>query len=114
MVNAWLGGPGSRKGGSAPPYTKSMHPSRRNALIALACLIILPIATVAVSPLLPDGFAWRARVIRAKVLGQLPELPFLDMIKWMAPRSPVYLGALAETPNVRSGILNPISAREPT
>ena len=87
---------------------------RRTVLVALACLVILPILTVAISPLVSDGAAWRARVIRAKLLGQLPELPFSDMIRWMAPRSPVYLGALAEVPAVQSGISNPISAREPT
>ena len=61
-----------------------------------------------------DGLAWRARVLRAKVLGELPELPLSDLLRWMAPRSPVYLGALAEVPNVRSGIRNLIPLNEPT
>lgn len=64
--------------------------------------------------MLSDGLAWRARVLQAKVLGKLPELPLLDMLRWLAPHSPVYLGSLADVPNVRSGIQNLVPLTEPT
>ncbi|HET7764428.1 MAG TPA: PQQ-binding-like beta-propeller repeat protein [Burkholderiales bacterium] len=86
---------------------------RRFALIGLVLLLFLGGAAAA-ALVLSDGVAWRARVLRAKVLGELPELPLPDLLRWMAPGSPVYLGALAEVPNVRSGIKNLIPLSEPT
>jgi len=38
------------------------------ALVALAALAIIS----------SDALAWRARVVRAKLLGELPELPLAD------------------------------------
>jgi alcohol dehydrogenase (cytochrome c) len=87
---------------------------RHRVAITLICLALLSVVMAAIARQASEGVGWRARVVRAKLVGQLPELPFVDMVRWMAPRSAVYLGALAEAPNVHSGILNPITAREPT
>jgi alcohol dehydrogenase (cytochrome c) len=86
---------------------------RRLALFGLICVIVLGgAATFAVTT--SNALAWRARVIWAKAQGQLPELPLTDLLRWLAPESQVYLGSLADTPNVRSGIQNPLSASAPT
>jgi len=88
-----------------------MRPARRVALIGLICVSVLGIsATLAI--MASDALAWRARVVRAKLLGELPELPLLEFLKWLRPGSPVYLGGLADNPNVVSGIQNPISDQE--
>jgi alcohol dehydrogenase (cytochrome c) len=80
---------------------------RRLALLGLLCAIVLT-GAAAFAVMTSNALAWRARVMWAKALGQLPELPLMDLLKWLAPESPVYLEALADTPNVRSGIQNPI------
>ena len=82
-------------------------------VFGLICVIVLAgAATVAVT--VSDGFAWRVRVIWAKARGQLPELPLLDLLRWLAPESRVYLKPLVDTSNVRSGIQNPLPISEPT
>ena len=86
---------------------------RRFVWISLIAAVVL-VGSVATALTLSDGLAWRVRVLQAKVVGELPELPLLDFLRWMGPRSPVYLGALAEVPNVRSGIKNLIPLNEPT
>jgi alcohol dehydrogenase (cytochrome c) len=90
-----------------------MSRGRRIALIGLITLAVLGGAT-AIAVTVSEGLAWRARVLKAKAMGELPELPLLDMLRWMAPRSPVYLGALAEVPNVRSSIQNILPLNAPT
>jgi len=90
-----------------------MSLGRRLALISLICVAVLGgSATLAV--IASDALAWRARVIRAKFLGGLPELPLVDLLRWLVPESPVYLGNLADIPNVRSGVQNLLPVNEPT
>ena len=38
---------------------------------------------------------WRMRVVEAKLGGRLAEIPLLNLLAWLAPKSPVYLAALA-------------------
>jgi len=50
-----------------------MRPVRRLTLIGLICLAALGVtATLAI--MASEGLAWRARVVRAKLLGELPEI----------------------------------------
>src|SRR5882762_4154542 len=88
-----------------------MHPVRRLALIGLICLAVLGVtATLAI--MASEGLAWRARVVRAKLSGKLPEIPLVDLVKWLVPQSPVYLGGLADNANVFSSIQNFLSDKE--
>src|SRR5882762_8588529 len=88
-----------------------MRPVRRLALIGLICLAVLGVtATLAI--MASEGLAWRARVVRAKLLGELPEIPPVDFVKWLVPQSPVYLGGLADNANVFSSIQNSLSDKE--
>ena len=57
-----------------------------------------------------DALRWRAAVVRAKLLGSLPEIPLREFVTWLAPNSPVHLESLAESPNVHAGIQNHIRA----
>lgn len=88
-----------------------MRPLRRLALIGLICMTVLGVsATFAI--MASETLAWRARVVRAKLLGKIPELPLMDFLKWLAPGSAVYLGDLADNPNVVSGIQNLLLNKE--
>src|SRR5689334_19078727 len=88
-----------------------MRPSRRIALLGLIIVAML-VALAALAFISSDALAWRARVVRAKLLGELPELPLADFVRWLAPDSPVYLGELAENPNVVSAVTNFLSGKE--
>lgn len=52
------------------------------------------------------GLHWRATVIGMKVAGNLPDVPTSDMLRWLAPASPVYLGGLPERRTSSAAILN--------
>jgi alcohol dehydrogenase (cytochrome c) len=52
------------------------------------------------------GLRWRATVVALKVSGELPDVPSLDMLRWLAPGSHVYLGDLTVRPTAEAGILN--------
>lgn len=83
----------------------------RAALIVIGVGILLAgVAAIGVGA--TDALAWRALVVRAKLLGQLPEIPLLDFLRWLRPQSPVYLGGLAHNPNVVSGVGNVLSDSE--
>jgi mono/diheme cytochrome c family protein len=66
-------------------------------------------ATVAVlaltaAALVSKDVAWRLVVLKEKLTGKIPEIPFLTLLRWMRPGSPVYLGGLSEVPNVNTSI----------
>jgi alcohol dehydrogenase (cytochrome c) len=84
---------------------------RRLALISLVCVAVLG-ASAALAIMTSDAFTWRVRVVRAKLLGKFPEVPLVEFLKWLAPKSPVYLGNLADNPNVVSAIENLLSDKE--
>ncbi len=83
----------------------------RNRALLVVCLACVAAAGVALTIAIKasEAFAWRFRVVQAKLTGELPELPLLDLGRWLAPNSPVYLEPLAEIANVHSGIRNPLS-----
>lgn len=74
-------------------------------------LLLLAITVVAIGLAIvvmrSDALNWRARVVYAKLTGQLPEIPYRELVTWLAPNSAVYLEPLAEGPNVYAGIRNP-------
>lgn len=61
-----------------------------------------------------DALSWRARVVHAKLLGSLPEIPYRELITWLAPNSPVHLEPLASGANVHAGIQSPFSNEDVT
>lgn len=75
----------------------------RMALVLFTCVAI---AGVAFAMINSDGLSWRARVIGAKVAGELPEIPVREFVAWLVPGSSVWLQPLAENPNVHAGIQN--------
>ena len=88
-----------------------MRPVRRLALIGLVCVAVLGVS-VALAIMTSDALAWRARVLQAKLLGKFPEVPLVEFLKWLAPGSPVYLGDLADNPNVVSAVQNLLRDKE--
>lgn len=64
------------------------------------------VAFVAVRFFAPPEVQWRMRVVQAKIRGDLGEIPLRNLIRWLAPRSPVYLEAVAENPNLHASIKN--------
>ncbi|MCW5661977.1 MAG: PQQ-binding-like beta-propeller repeat protein [Burkholderiaceae bacterium] len=60
----------------------------------------------ALAAAVPD-VRWRLDVIGLKLGGHLPEVPALDLARWLMPGSPVYLGQLnTHSTTAESGILN--------
>jgi alcohol dehydrogenase (cytochrome c) len=80
----------------------------RAAVIGLICVVVLAAAGAVAS----DAIAWRVRVVRAKIMGKLPEIPLADFVRWLAPGSPVFLGNLADNPNVVTVVDNPLTGEE--
>jgi alcohol dehydrogenase (cytochrome c) len=71
-------------------------------LIALAA----GVAYMAARFLAPPELRWRVRVVEAKARGDLGEIPLRNLIAWLAPHSPVYLGEVADNPNLHVSIRN--------
>src|SRR5712691_1357388 len=78
----------------------------KRLLAVLAIGIVLVTLLVGVAAVVSKEAAWRLRVLKAKVSGQIPEIPFPLLFRWLRPRSPVYLEELAENPNVNGSVVN--------
>jgi alcohol dehydrogenase (cytochrome c) len=63
--------------------------------------------------LLSHAVAWRFAVLKQKVSGKIPEIPFPMLLRWLRPDSPINLRHLATDPNVNSGIRNPYEGPNP-
>jgi alcohol dehydrogenase (cytochrome c) len=61
---------------------------------------------LAIALMRSNDLAWRALVIRSKMLGEIPEIPLRELVRWLAPGSPVYLESLSAHPNVHAGVHN--------
>ena len=74
------------------------------ALIVVGLGVLVGVAAA----LLSADLTWRLRVLAYKARGDLPELPLSNLIQWLRPGSPVYLGGLArsESPNLHAQIRN--------
>jgi alcohol dehydrogenase (cytochrome c) len=85
-----------------------MHRPLVLLLLAVAATIgLTAIVTVALPGALPADAAWRARLLGAKLRGDLAEISVVDLVRWSLPGSPVRLEGLAEVPNVHVSIRNP-------
>ena len=73
---------------------------------SLVLVVLAAIALAGAKLLAPTEVQWRLRVLEAKVRGELGEIPLRNLIAWLAPGSPVYLGAVAENPNPHFSIRN--------
>jgi alcohol dehydrogenase (cytochrome c) len=64
----------------------------------------------------PPELQWRLRVVEAKIRGNLAEIPFRNLITWLAPGSPVYLTTVAENSNldfsIKNGLTTPDDAAQ--
>ena len=70
--------------------------SHRWRSVAALLGILLASAIIVAVPALH----WRAKVIGLKIKGDLPDIPAAQLLSWMLPHSPVWLGGLATRPNV--------------
>ena len=77
-------------------------------VIGAIFVVLLCGAAAVVSP----SVAWRCSLLKAKLTGKIPEIPFPLMVKWMRPGSPVNLHHLADVPNVNASITNLFNDRE--
>jgi alcohol dehydrogenase (cytochrome c) len=83
---------------------------RRAALkVSFGLIMLVGIALVTVRAFQPPEARWRLQVVEAKLLGDLEEIPLSNLIRWLGPRSPVYLAALAEHPNPHAAIKNTLT-----
>jgi alcohol dehydrogenase (cytochrome c) len=93
-----------------------MSPRRLALKSSLALITLAGAAYVGARFLSPAGLQWRVRVVEAKLRGDLGEIPLRNLTAWLAPGSPVYLAALAETPNphvaIKNGMLTPVDAAQ--
>lgn len=80
-------------------------------IFAIGAISVIVLAGAAV--LVVPSVTWRFAVVKAKLTGKIPEIPYPLLLKWMRPGSPVDLRHLAVVPNVNSGIQNPYRGRNP-
>jgi alcohol dehydrogenase (cytochrome c) len=79
----------------------------RKLWVGLAILVVLVVGgAFAASALAQPEVGWRLAVLGSKLRGDLPEMPLRDLLRWLLPGSPVYLQALAESPNPHAAIRN--------
>ena len=75
------------------------------AILLTLCLLAVA-SFVATRALIPPEVAWRFKVLGAKVRGDLKEVPLINLLAWMVPKSPVYLAGLAQSANPHAVIRN--------
>ncbi|MGC1582341.1 MAG: PQQ-binding-like beta-propeller repeat protein [Candidatus Acidiferrales bacterium] len=68
--------------------------------------VVLLGAVVLIAAMVSPPIAWRVRLLRHKLSGQIPEIPWPLFIKWIRPKSPVDLRHLADEPNVNASVTN--------
>ena len=74
-------------------------------VIGAISVVLLPGAAALAS----TSIAWRLKLLKIKLSGEIPEIPFPLLLKWIRPGSPVNLHHLAYVPNVNASITNLIS-----
>ena len=79
------------------------------AIVAVAAILLVT-AAVYISP----SVAWRVRLLREKLSGQIPEIALPQLLKWMRPNSPVNLHHLAYEPDVNVSVTNVVFDGEPS
>jgi len=78
----------------------------KRLLWIFAVATVLGVILLAASAYFSQDIAWRLVVLKDKMTGKIPEIPSSLLLRWLRPGSPVYLGDLAENPNVNKGITN--------
>lgn len=68
--------------------------------------LVVTLLTAAASSYASADVSWRLAVLRYKLTGKIPEVSLPQLFRWMKPGSPVYLGGLADNPNVNEGVIN--------
>ncbi|HUL64253.1 MAG TPA: PQQ-dependent dehydrogenase, methanol/ethanol family [Burkholderiaceae bacterium] len=89
--------------------------ARRALLTVLAALVLLGVIGAGAIEIARRGrpeIAWRIDVLEAKVRGDLPALPWRNLLVWLKPGSSVYLAALADDPNPHASIHNGLMQAE--
>lgn len=77
----------------------------KSAKVWLGVIAVVLLGVAGATATVPE-LRWRAKVISLKMSGNLPDVAMLDMLRWLAPGSPVYLEKVAESPTADAGILN--------
>ena len=72
------------------------------AMLLLLAIFVFTMAQVLASPELQ----WRLHLVAVKIRGEVSEIPLHNLIVWLRPSSPLYLGRLAENPNPHAAIHN--------
>jgi alcohol dehydrogenase (cytochrome c) len=72
----------------------------------LVALVLIGAGALVATRFAPPEVAWRIGVSMAKLRGELPTLPWRNLVAWIAPGSSVYLARLAENPNPHASITN--------
>lgn len=73
----------------------------------LALVLALLVGGLFVAASTVQEARWRFEVIGLKLAGHLPEVPTTDLVRWLMPGSPVYMGQLnTHSTTAESGILN--------
>ncbi len=71
-------------------------------VVGAISVVLLLGAAAFVSP----SVAWRLVLLKVKLSGKIPEIPFRLLLEWARPGSPVNLHHLADVPNVNASITN--------
>lgn len=95
--------------------TVSATPLRRMLKLLFwlfSSLLLLAVLLTAIAAFASHDVAWRLIVLKHKMSGKIPELPFPLLFKWIRPGSPVYLGGLAKNPNINLAVVNLLNDRQ--
>jgi alcohol dehydrogenase (cytochrome c) len=84
---------------------------KRLLQVFVALLVLVAVCT-GLAGIVSPSVAWRLRLLRVKLSGKIPEIPFVLLLKWSRPGSPVNLYHLAAVPNVNASITNFLTDKE--
>ena len=92
---------------------EGMTKKRIRWLTLVLILVGLLLVSMTLAPrVVSSEVGWRLAVLSEKVQGNLPEIPFRDLVGWLAPGSPVYLQGLSESSTPGMAIQNGFTGPE--
>jgi len=83
---------------------------RLSQIFAIGAIFVVLVSSGAA--LASSKVSWRLNLLKVKLSGDIPEIPFPLLLKWIQPGSPVYLRHLADVPNVNASITNRFNDRQ--
>lgn len=85
---------------------------RSGKAVMVVIFSVVALLTSVVAVMASEDLRWRAKVLEAKLSGELHEIPMLQLLQWMVKGSPVYLGGLAENESPNAAIRNLLADSE--